>query len=183
MLGVFWLGRAGLIDPSLLYVPDTFLPAQIAGGLVFGAGFALAGLCPGTSCVSAATGRGDGAMVVAGMFGGVLATGFAFPLIERLYDSGGRGPLTLPQLLHLPDGLVILLVVLVALAGFAAAEAIEGRAASLPRVPRPARMAWVGIAVLALGIGAALARTPPLRKAAASARAPEAPRVRPASGC
>jgi uncharacterized membrane protein YedE/YeeE len=38
---------------------------QLAGGLLFGAGFVVAGLCPGTSCVAAATGRGDGVAVVA----------------------------------------------------------------------------------------------------------------------
>src|SRR4051812_37854809 len=64
MLGTFWLSRAGLIDLAAIYVPDTFLPSQIVGGLVFGAGFAIAGLCPGTSCVSAASGRGDGVAVV-----------------------------------------------------------------------------------------------------------------------
>ena len=39
---------------------------QLVGGIVFGVGFALAGLCPGTSCVAAATGRGDGFAVVGG---------------------------------------------------------------------------------------------------------------------
>src|SRR5262249_49514019 len=68
MLGAFWLGRIGMLDFSRVYVPETFLAPQIVGGLVFGAGFALAGLCPGTSCVAAATGRTDGMMVVAGMF-------------------------------------------------------------------------------------------------------------------
>ena len=171
MLGVFWLGRAGLIDPSLLYVPDTFLSAQIAGGLLFGAGFALAGLCPGTSCVSAATGRGDGAMVVAGMFGGVLATGLAFPLVERLYNSGARGPLTLPQLLHLPDGLLVFLVVLVALAGFAAAEATK-RARSACRASRVRADGLGGDRRAGARHRAALARTPAPRKAAVSATRP-----------
>jgi uncharacterized membrane protein YedE/YeeE len=127
MLGTFWLGRLGILDLALLYVPDTYLPAQVTGGLIFGAGFALAGLCPGTSCVSAATGRGDGAMVVAGMFAGVAATGIGFPLVQPLYDSGARGPWTLPQLFHAPYGVIVLAIVLVALAGFAAAERIEAR--------------------------------------------------------
>ena len=119
------------MDMSFLYVPETYLGAQIAGGIIFGAGFALAGLCPGTSCVSAATGRGDGAMTVAGLFAGVLGTGLAFPLIDRLYTSGAHGAWTLPQLLHLPYGVVVFGVVLVALAGFAAAEWIESRHARL----------------------------------------------------
>jgi len=128
MLGTFWLSRLGVIDVTGLPIPETYLLPQLAGGALFGVGFALAGLCPGTSCVAAASGRGDGAAVVAGMFTGVLATGLAFPALLTFYESGARGAFTLPQLLNLPYGLVVFLVVLMALAGFAAAERIEKRA-------------------------------------------------------
>ena len=40
MLGAFWLGRFGWIDLAQVYVPDTYLLPQLAGGLIFGAGFA-----------------------------------------------------------------------------------------------------------------------------------------------
>src|SRR3954465_13343681 len=60
MLGTFWLGRLGVIALGALYVPDTFVLPQIGGGLVFGVGFVLSGLCPGTACVAAASGRIDG---------------------------------------------------------------------------------------------------------------------------
>jgi uncharacterized membrane protein YedE/YeeE len=118
MLGAFWLGRLGLIDLGQVYVPETFLWPQLAGGLIFGLGFALAGLCPGTACVSAGSGRLDGLATVAGIFLGILATGIAFPLLERFYGSGARGVLTLPAVSGLPDGVVVLLVVLAALAVF-----------------------------------------------------------------
>jgi uncharacterized protein len=125
MLGSFWLSRLGLMDLSQVYVPETFLAPQLVGGAVFGAGFALAGLCPGTSCVSAASGRGDGLAVVAGMFSGVLLTGFAFAPLQRFYEAGGGRTWTLPELLHLPYGLVVLGVVLVAIAGFAVTGRLE----------------------------------------------------------
>jgi uncharacterized membrane protein YedE/YeeE len=203
MLGIFWLGRLGLVDVAFLYVPDTYLPAQIAGGLIFGAGFALAGLCPGTSCVAAATGRGDGAMVVAGLFAGVVLTGVGFPLVQRLYEAGDRGAWTLPQLLQLPDGLVVLLVVVVALAGFAAAERIEAR----PRItqigppitrttqiepqitrttqigPPTTRTARIGLAVAALVLGAAIAIASLFPGPGDGVRSPGAAAVRPAGGC
>jgi uncharacterized membrane protein YedE/YeeE len=57
MLGAFWLGRLGAIDLAQVFVPETWLAPQLAGGLIFGAGFLVAGLCPGTSCVDAATER------------------------------------------------------------------------------------------------------------------------------
>ena len=71
----FWLGRLGVLDCRRVYVPETFMRRSSLGGLVFGRASCVAGLCPGTSCVAAATGRGDGVAVVAGMFAGVLAIG------------------------------------------------------------------------------------------------------------
>lgn len=118
MLGAFWLGRFGLIDLAQVHVPDTFLWPQLAGGLIFGVGFALAGLCPGTACVSAASGRLDGLAAVGGLFAGVLATGFAMPLIADFHASGARGTLTLPVATGLPYGVVVLVVVLAALGTF-----------------------------------------------------------------
>jgi uncharacterized protein len=127
MLGTFWLGRLGLIDFAFLYIPDTYLRPQLAGGAIFGAGFALAGLCPGTSCVSAATGRGDGAAVVAGLFTGMLATGLGFGPLRHFYESGAHGAWTLPQVLHVPYGAAVFLVVVLALAAFAGCEHLEQR--------------------------------------------------------
>ena len=128
MLGAFWLGRLGVLDLSRVYVPETRVLPQLAGGLLFGAGFLLAGLCPGTSCVAAATGRGDGAATVLGMFTGVLVSGFAFQPLRAFYENGSRGPLTLPLLLGTSYGVVVLAVVVLALSVFAAAEWWEKRA-------------------------------------------------------
>ena len=118
MLGAFWLGRFGLIDPAQVHVPETFLWPQLAGGLIFGVGFALAGLCPGTACVSAGSGRLDGLAAIGGLFAGVLATGLAFPALAGFYGSGARGVVTLPTAAGLPEGVVVLLVVLAALGVF-----------------------------------------------------------------
>jgi uncharacterized protein len=128
MLGAFWLGRLGILDLRAVYVPETWLVPQLIGGLLFGAGFVVAGLCPGTSCVSAATGRGDGLAVVAGMFGGVLIAGLAFSALQPLYESTGRGSLTLPELLHVPYGAVVCAIVVMALLAFRAAQWWESRA-------------------------------------------------------
>ena len=128
MLGAFWLGRLGVIDLRTVYVPETWLAPQLLGGLLFGAGFVVAGLCPGTSCVAAATGRGDGVAAVAGMFAGVLVTGLAFVPLQAFYESTSRGSLTLPELLHVPYGAVVLAIVVMALVGFRAAQWWESRA-------------------------------------------------------
>jgi uncharacterized membrane protein YedE/YeeE len=125
MLGLFWLSRLGLLDLGNVYLPDTFLLPQLLGGALFGAGFALAGLCPGTSCVAAATGRLDGAAVMLGMFAGVLATGAALPRLQQLYLATARGGLTLPRLLGIPEGVVILVVVGLALVAFGFTARVE----------------------------------------------------------
>jgi uncharacterized protein len=125
MLGLFWLSRFGVVDLSRVYVPETFVGPQLAGGVIFGAGMALAGLCPGTSCVAAATGRVDGIAVVAGFFAGILTTALALPTIALFYGSGARGGVTLDSVLDTSQGVMILVVVTIAMAGFVAADRIE----------------------------------------------------------
>ena len=44
MLGAFWLGALGILDLSLVAVPETYLWPQLVGGLVFGVGFVIGGL-------------------------------------------------------------------------------------------------------------------------------------------
>ena len=117
MLGVFWLG---LTDVS---VPETYLLPQLIGGLIFGAGFVCAGLCPGTSCVSAASGRADGLMVVGGLFTGVLLSG-ALPA-SSLYNATPRGALTFPQLVAIPEGAIVFAITALALTLFAFAGRLE----------------------------------------------------------
>ena len=129
MLGAFWASRLGLLDLARVYVPETFLAPQLVGGAVFGVGFALAGLCPGTSCVSAATGRGDGLAVVLGFLAGVAGTASVLPLLQRFYLSTPRGTLLIPDVLGVPYGVVVLAVVIIAGIGFALAERLELRAA------------------------------------------------------
>ena len=101
------VARRGLLDPSALSVPDTWLAPQLAGGIVFGTGLIVGGLCPGTSCVAASSGHLDGLALMAGMLAGTLGFEEAFPWLARLYDATPLGRFTLPDLLHLPTGAVV----------------------------------------------------------------------------
>jgi uncharacterized membrane protein YedE/YeeE len=127
MLGAFWLARLGVLDLARVAVPETWVAPELIGGAVFGAGLALAGLCPGTSCVAAASGRADGLAVVGGMFAGVLATGLGFAPLRGLYEAMPRGALTLPDWLGVPYGVIVAAVVALALAGFAIAARTEAQ--------------------------------------------------------
>ena len=130
MLGLFWLSKLGVLDIGRVYLPETFLVPQLVGGAIFGIGFALAGLCPGTSCVAAATGRGDGLAAMIGMFAGVLVAGAALPQFLRFFTSTARGSFTIPSALGVSEGVVVLGIVAIALVGFALAPRIERYAAS-----------------------------------------------------
>jgi uncharacterized protein len=125
VLGLFWLSWLGVVDLARIAVPPTFIGPQLVGGAVFGAGMALAGLCPGTSCVAAATGRLDGLTVAVGFFAGVLGAGLALPMMSSFYESGARGAVALPAALGVAQGTVTFVVVAGALAAFAVAARIE----------------------------------------------------------
>jgi len=124
MLGAFWLDRAGALDLRAVYLLETFAASQALGGALFGAGLVVAGLCPGTSCVAAATGRRDGLAVMAGLVLGIAMFNLAFDSLEQVYASTALGPITLPDLLRLPGGVVVGMVTGMALGAFAVAERI-----------------------------------------------------------
>lgn len=136
MLGVLVLSKLGLMDVSRLAVPETWLLPQLLGGLLFGAGFVMGGLCPGTSCVAAASGKLDAVALIGGMLAGTLLFGEIYPLIARFYDSTPMGRFTLPTLLHLPESLVVGLVAAMAVGAFALLPRITARL-RVPASPRP----------------------------------------------
>jgi hypothetical protein len=125
MLGLFYLSWIGFLDLSLVYSTPTFILPQVAGGLLLGMGFVIGGYCPGTSAVSAATGRYDGMVYLLGIVAGTFVFGEMFPLLEAFYGSSPMGHITLPELLNLPYGLVVFIVALVAVGGFAGATRVE----------------------------------------------------------
>jgi uncharacterized protein len=127
MLGAYWLDRFGLLDLELVYLPETFVVPQAVGGALFGAGFLLAGLCPGTSCVAVAAGRIDGLGVIGGMLLGVVAFNLSFDLVAPLYASTPLGAVRFTDLIGVSSGVGVAAVTAVALAGFAVASRIERR--------------------------------------------------------
>jgi hypothetical protein len=127
MLGVTYLAWMGVLDLSQVYLVPTYWAPQIVGGLLLGVGFVVGGYCPGTSIAAVATGRIDGLVYALGIGAGTLTFAGLFPLLRGLYLAGSAGEQTLPQLLHLPYGVVVFGVVLMALGGFYGAGLIERR--------------------------------------------------------
>ncbi len=118
MILVFWCTALGLLDYNALWVKPTYLWPGIAGGVIMGIGFILGGYCPGTSLVSAATLKVDGIFFLLGLIGGMLFFGETVSFINAFWHSGNLGTLTLPELLNLETGVVVVLVVSLALAMF-----------------------------------------------------------------
>lgn len=137
MVGIWALSRAGVLDLSLVYFVPTHLLPQVVGGLVLGFGFVIGGYCPGTSVVAAATGRLDAMVFLAGVVAGTVAVGEASPWLDRFVDSGDRGTLTLPEVLHLPYGVVVAIVLVMALGAFRGAGWVERRFARPQAAERP----------------------------------------------
>jgi uncharacterized membrane protein YedE/YeeE len=165
MVGLYTLVGLGWVDMARMWVNPTFMWAQVVGGFVLGVGFIMSGLCPGTSVVSAASGRWDGLVTIAGIF---LGTGlFAvamdlFPALEALYHSGDMGVSVLPELLGLPTLPFVLVVVLLAATAFVGVEAVEDvfrrRRDAVELTPAGFPMAKFGMAatlslVLVVGLG------------------------------
>ncbi len=129
-VGLYLLEATGVVDVRTLYRPETFLTPQIAGGLLFGAGFVLGGWCPGTALVGVAAGKIDALVFLAGSGVGSLAFAAAWPSLADFASSGARGVSTLPAVFGWSEGLVTTLVVALALIAFAAARRLTVRAAA-----------------------------------------------------
>lgn len=69
-VGIFSLRSIGLVSFDLIVTNPV---ANIAGGLIFGVGFAFAGYCPGTSIGAMGEGKRDAVFTVLGGLAGVLA--------------------------------------------------------------------------------------------------------------
>jgi len=126
MIGLFLLSAAGMLDLSQLYVESTNLPAQIGGGLLFGAGFLVGGYCPGTSMAAIATGRKDGLAFALGMLAGVYAYAEFTPQIDDWYKATATGEQTLMSLTGIGMGwwtLAFIAILLAAGWGMARLEA------------------------------------------------------------
>ena len=97
-LGVHFLVSRGYAN---LHIKPGSLGQTAVGGLIFGAGFAILGYCPGT--LAGAIGQGSLDALLAGLPGILLGTWFfslVYPVVkERIYPWKSFGDLTFPKLL------------------------------------------------------------------------------------
>jgi len=127
MIGIYWLGFFGVLDISQININGTYFWPQIIGGIMFGFGFVICGLCPGTACVAVFTGKLDGLAVFAGMFAGLLLFGATEPILDRALNYSSLGNVSLSEVLNMNYGLLTFLITIGALAAFWITGRIEQR--------------------------------------------------------
>jgi len=114
IVGVAVLDASGAAH---LGVKPLHVIAVLAGGAVFGVGFALSGYCPGTALAGAAEGRRDALFVAAGGLLGTAAFAFTYAWLRPvLVDPLTFGTPTIPSWLGVP-GLAVALPIGVAAIG------------------------------------------------------------------
>jgi hypothetical protein len=116
MIGVFTLHHFGKVN---LHLKPTRIGANVIGGLLFGAGFALLGYCPGTVAAALGQGSWDALFGMAGLVAGswIFAelSGWSKRTVEKW---GDLGKVLLPDLLHVPRrafaiGLAVALITII----------------------------------------------------------------------
>ena len=127
MLGIFWLSYFGVLDITQIYINATYIWPQVLGGVVFGFGFVLAGLCPGTSCVAVFTGKLDGLAVFAGMFTGLFLFSGVESKLTGALSSSSLGDISLYELFHMEYGMLTFLIAAFAIVAFWLAGRVEER--------------------------------------------------------
>jgi uncharacterized protein len=127
MIGLLYLSHIGWLDFSLLYIHPTYLASAIIGGIVMGIGFSMGGYCPGTSFCGVAIGKIDAMIFMLGMGIGVFIFSEAFPLLEKLYNSGNLGGKLVNDALGMSKSLFAFLLAVAAVGMFWGATWLERR--------------------------------------------------------
>lgn len=113
MLSTILVGMVGVyllvdLDLAKLSIKPLILGGNILGGLIFGAGWALLGYCPGTAAAAVGEGRLDALAGLAGMLLGAAVFAEAYPALKAtVLTWGDFGKVTLPQLMDRHHWVVI----------------------------------------------------------------------------
>ena len=127
MFGLHFINQFGYINLELISFNESYLLPQALGGLLLGAGFAIAGYCPGTSIVAMATAKLDALVCFVGLFLGAWIFVLFFDEIESLYIAGHLPLDKLTDVFALSQASVMFLISLVALLCFYYSEKLEAR--------------------------------------------------------
>ena len=125
MIGVFTLHHFAKVN---LHIKPTRIGSNIIGGLLFGAGFALMGYCPGTAAAALGQGSWDALFGMAGLIAGSwMFAEFSASLQKTVEKWGDLGKVLLPDLLHLPRGVFVVIFAALLTVGLFVLERVSSR--------------------------------------------------------
>ena len=111
-VGLYALQAGGWMTKDDIYIPTVFLWATLLGGVGVGAGMAVGGYCPGTSVVGFVSGKIDGLVFFIGLILGTFVFAGAYEALSPMLEAlPGPEAQTLPELLHLPTPVVLLMLI------------------------------------------------------------------------
>ena len=125
MVGIFALHHFAKVN---LHIKPTRIGSNIIGGLLFGAGFALIGYCPGTAAAALGQGSWDALFGMAGLVAGSwIFAEFSASLKKTVEKWGDLGKVLLPDLLHVPRGVFVVIFAVLLTVGLFALERVFPR--------------------------------------------------------
>lgn len=108
MFGIYMLNEFEIVK---LGVKATILGGNIGGGLIFGAGWALLGYCPGIVGGALGEGRWDSVWGILGMLAGGMIYAETYPALKNsLLTLGNYGKITLPSVLGITPWIPVILI-------------------------------------------------------------------------
>lgn len=107
--GLYALRLAGVLSSDELFIPTAYLWATLLGGVGIGAGMAIGGYCPGTSVVGFMSGKVDALVFFGGIILGTWVFAGAYDWLKPVLEAlPGPEAQTIPELLHVPEWVVLL---------------------------------------------------------------------------
>jgi len=125
MCGLYLLDLSGVLPLSSIGILDTYLGAQLIGGLLFGFGFIVGGWCPGTSIVGIVSGKIDALLFIGGLVIGSTLFTLGIDNLAAVQNAGARGRVLLHEYLHVSSGVMVFAVALFAVGSFWVVGKIE----------------------------------------------------------
>ncbi|MDO9580944.1 MAG: YeeE/YedE thiosulfate transporter family protein [Bacteroidales bacterium] len=125
LIGSQLLSFLGLLDLNMVFVNEFYVTSSIVGGVIMGAGFIMGGFCPGTGLSALSIGKIDAMLFFAGGLAGAFLFAETYPLIQKLSNSGYKGPIQVNEVFGISPGLFIFILIIVAVIMFWLAEKAE----------------------------------------------------------
>lgn len=110
MIGINLVADLGIVAYK---IKSTYVGANLIGGILFGAGWAVMGYCPGTSVGALGEGRWHAVWAILGMLVGAAIYAELYPVMKKTILSWGDfGKVTLPQTLGINQWIIIPMLIL-----------------------------------------------------------------------